>query len=771
MTQRTECIKIKGLIQGVGFRPTIWHYANEMDVRGNILNDGQGVTIIAQAGTRTLDQFIHKITTKPPPLARIDSIARKTISADTEYQEFSIAQSKATPVEISIAPDAATCADCRNDILNKNNRRFQYAFTNCTNCGPRFSIVERLPYDRPNTTMHEFPLCKTCRQEYENPNNRRFHAQPNACEDCGPKVWLESKNNKLAEGHAAIFETAELIRDGKIVAIRGVGGYQLVCDARNTAVVTALRQRKSRPAKAFALMVRDIAQLKAYADVSSAEEKLLISPQAPIVLIKCTSSKITKTIAPNLNRLGFVLPYSPLHILLMSELDFPVVFTSGNLSNNPQCIDVNEAIADLSEITDYYLHHNRGISNRVDDSVLSVFAEKPMAFRLGRGYAPISNRLDEVMTNTKAILACGSQVKNTFSMVDGGRLITSQHIGDLTNQRVTDDFETQLALQKQLFAIEPEYVAVDLHPDYQASIFGRDYAKQHNIECYEVQHHHAHLAACLYDNGYSVDAENVLGIVMDGTGYGPDETIWGGEFLYGSYAQFERLGRISPIAMPGSAQAIIQPWRMLYSYLKQQQFKFSELPEQLQQCLQEKPLETIDKMIENNINSPLTSSCGRLFDAVAAALGICADSISYEGQAAIELQQVAENHTSSDTLSGYHFSVKKTAGYLEIDTSTFWSEMIDDLNKKLTVAEISAKFHIGFAQVVTDLVIRLAKDRCFDHVALCGGVFQNQYLLSLCLTLLTNAGFKCLYHKNLPANDACISVGQACVVASQKLGA
>ncbi|NNJ71690.1 MAG: carbamoyltransferase HypF, partial [Enterobacterales bacterium] len=631
--------------------------------------------------------------------------------------------------------------------------------------------VERLPYDRPNTTMREFPLCQMCHEEYENPNNRRFHAQPNACEACGPNVWLESKNNTLSEGHDAIAETAELIRNGKIVAIRGVGGYQLLCDARNNAVVTSLRQRKSRPAKAFALMVRDIAQLKTYADVSSTEEKVLSSPQAPIVLIKCSSSKFTKAIAPNLNRLGFVLPYSPLHILLMNELDFPVVFTSGNLSNNPQCTAVKEARGDLSEITDYYLHHNRDITNRVDDSVLTVFEDKPMAFRLGRGYAPISNRIDKVMTNTKAILACGSQVKNTFSLIDGERLITSQHIGDLTNQRINDDFETQLALQKQLFAIKPDYVAVDLHPDYQASIFGREYAKQHNIECYDVQHHHAHLAACLYDNGYPADADNVLGVVMDGTGYGPDETIWGGEFLYGSYAQFKRLGRISPVAMPGSAQAILQPWRMLYSYLQHHQFKLSELPAQLQQVLKEKPLETIDKMLENNINSPLTSSCGRLFDAVAAALGICSDSISYEGQAAIELQQAAENYTSSCKPSGYHLNIKETDGYLEIDTSVFWTEVIADININLTIEDISAKFHIGFAQVVTNLVVRLAEDRCIEHVALCGGVFQNQYLLSVCMTLLTNAGFKCLYHNNLPANDACISIGQACVVASQSLGA
>ena len=759
MTYPAVCISINGIVQGVGFRPTVWRLAHKYDLKGQIINDGQGVTILVQATEDQIHNFLQELTEHPPKLAVINHVDQQEVSVDKPFEAFTIEASQQTEIETTFVTDAATCHECIDDILDQKNRRYQYPFTNCTHCGPRYSIIKKLPYDRPYTSMHSFPMCPLCQKEYDVPDNRRFHAQPNACPECGPKIWL-AKGDQALDVDNPLKKTIELIKSGNIIAVKGIGGYQLVCDAMNSDTIARLRDNKNRPAKPFALMAKSINMIKRYCHVSNVEAAQLSSTEAPIVLLKKSSDELPENVAPGLTELGFVLPYSPLHHLLMQRMETPVIFTSGNPHNAPQCVDNNFAVEQLGNFVDYFLHHDRDIVNRVDDSVLKIINDKPYMFRPGRGHAPALWHFSEAFETDKPIMAMGSQLKNTFSLAKKDRLISSQYIGQLENVQCYADYQTQLTRLSQLLDIKPEIIVVDEHPNYMASTYGKQLASEIQAEVIEVQHHHAHLAACLFDNGHKPQAGKVIGVVLDGLGYGPDGTLWGGEFMVADYQSYERTGHFKTIPMAGATKAILEPWRLLLAHLQQADFDKQVINE----ILPGYPVDTIISMIKGKINSPLTSSCGRLFDAVAAAIGICTDKISYDAQAAIELQHKAELANENKTY--YSFKLDTVGNKFEINPVSMWQELINDL-EALSAEVIAHKFHLGLAKIITEACEYMRSHNQISTVALCGGVYQNTLLLSLCLNALKQSGFNVMHHQNLTPNDSCLSVGQACIAASR----
>ncbi len=769
MTVHSEQIRIRGLVQGVGFRPTIWQTAHELGIHGEVRNDGSGVVIIAQSSPDLIDQMMAEISANQPPLARIDSIERQTFLTDRNFDVFSIEQSISNEIRTAIVADAATCSLCLDDIYNRDNRRHGYAFTNCTHCGPRLSIVDDIPYDRANTSMAVFKQCQTCQQEYDNPEDRRFHAQPNACPDCGPHLRLCDPKGKRLNGDP-ISVTGHLIKQGHIVTIKGIGGFQLACDADNNLAVTTLRERKRRPDKALALMATSISQVKQYCVVSDDEKRLLESSSAPIVLLaRKENSVLSNSIAPGQNSLGFMLPNTPLHHSLMQQLDFPVVLTSGNASEEPQCIDNEDALSRLGSIADFFLLNNRDILSRIDDSVVRVINCKTHFLRRARGYAPAPVTLPDDLVTTTSILACGGELKNTFALLRNDQVTLSQHMGNLENSLTYDDYCRSLALYKRLYQFEPQTIAVDKHPEYLSSKYGRAYAQELDIPCFEIQHHHAHIAACLADNDWKLEDGSVIGIALDGLGFGADASIWGGEIMIADYLDFERVARFKPVAMPGGSQAILQPWRNTYSQLSSC-LDWSAISEQyanleLVQFLKKKPLATFDQMILSGLNTPMTSSCGRLFDAVAAAVGICRDGISYEGQAAIEF----ENRVNQEELllsSPYRFELSD-GDLMEINPQTMWLGLLEDIQSGLGVSTIAARFHLGLANILVKAVARISKQTGIQTVALSGGVFQNRTLFKLCIRQLEHNQLTPLFHQQIPANDGGLALGQAVIAAAQ----
>ncbi len=758
----SEQIRIKGLVQGVGFRPTVWQVAKQLGITGEVRNDGSGVVIIAQSSPDLIDRLLTDLSNNQPPLARIDKIERETIQTNIDFDAFSIEQSILNEVHTGIVADSATCAACLDDINDKDNRRSGYAFTNCTDCGPRLSIVADIPYDRSKTSMAGFIQCPDCQQEYENPADRRFHAQPNACPTCGPQLSLCDTTGRLIEGDP-LDETASLLKQGYIIAIKGIGGFQLACDATNGEAVASLRSRKHRPDKALALMAASASQVKQYCVVSNDEKLLLESSSAPIVLLdKVDCRVISNLVAPRQNSLGFMLPNSPLHHLLMQQMDSPIVLTSGNRSEEPQCIENEAAFARLKSIADYFLANNRDILNRIDDSVARVIDGHTHILRRARGYAPLSLKLPQDMKAVGNILACGGELKNTFAIVKDYGVTLSQHIGNLENHSTYEDYLHNLQLYKKLFQFDPDYIAVDKHPEYLSSKYGRAIAEEFDIPCLEIQHHHAHIAACMTDNGWSADDGPVIGIALDGLGYGDDNTIWGGEFMIADYLGYDRVAHFKPVPMPGGTQSILQPWRNTYAQLSCY-FDWPSLADQyagleLIRNLRNKPLATLDKMISGGLNTPLTSSCGRLFDAVAAALGICPGNISYEGQAAIEL----ENHVNPNTLNQcplYRFELVNG----EINAGPMWMELLEDIGNNVDASTIAARFHLGLANVIAATAGQISRQSGIKTIALCGGVFQNKTLFRLCLQALQQYGLSVLFHRQIPTNDGGLAVGQATI--------
>jgi len=791
-TERAERIRVRGLVQGVGFRPTVWRLAHRHGLRGWVANDGQGVTIHVCGAGEAVDAFVGALKDEAPPLARVEAIERAAAPWLPRDQSFAIAASlhdgAVATVRTGVAPDAATCAECLREVLDPFARRYRYPFTNCTHCGPRLSIVEAIPYDRTSTTMRAFAMCAACASEYRDPADRRFHAQPIACHACGPRAWLERADGAAFALDAwttldAVDAVCSLLQRGQIIAIKGLGGFQLACDACDDAAVTRLRGRKGRARKPFALMVRDLAVARRHVPMTADEEALLTSPASPIVLMdRLAASTVADSVAPGLRTLGLMLPNTPLHHLMLKRLDRPIVLTSGNLAEEPQCIDNAEARRRLARIADWFLLHDRAIARRVDDSVQCVVAGVPRMLRRARGTAPAPLRLPSGFETAPALLALGGELKNTFCLVRDGEAILSHHIGDLENAPTCADHRAAIDAYGHLFEHTPHAIGVDLHPEYVSTKLGHSMADERTLPLIGVQHHHAHIAACMAENGVPLDSAPVLGIALDGLGAGLDGELWGGEFLCVDYRSFTRVGTFKPVALLGGEQAMHEPWRNTYAHLIAEmgwaRFAMNYAELDLFRFLDSKPRALLDSMIAAAVNSPPCSSCGRLFDAAAAAAGVCRESTRYEGQSAIEFEALVDRPTlddESDELA-YPFAIPrlKSNGLPYVEPLPMWQALLGDLILATPASVIAARFHKGLAITIVRMIDKLVQRRSdqatpYRAVVLSGGVFQNRVLLEQVLRRLEPLELRVLTHRRVPANDGGLALGQAAVAAARLL--
>ncbi|MDB9465819.1 carbamoyltransferase HypF [Dolichospermum circinale] len=778
---RIEEIRVCGTVQGVGFRPTVYRLAHILGLKGEVYNDGKGVLIRVSGSEEIITEFVNKLYQECPPLARINEVVRGLYWGEFNFDDFVISPSVNGVIKTQVSPDAASCSQCQREIFDPFSRYFRYPFTNCTHCGPRLTIVGAIPYDRDNTSMANFPMCKECEREYQDVENRRFHAQPVACFVCGPRAWLERADGKpvISDMFSMLDDldaVCTLLQKGEIVAIKGLGGFHLACDSTLENAVIKLRNRKHRYHKPLALMARDINIISEYCYINDLEKALLTSSAAPIVLLKIKANhQLASAIAPGQNTLGFMLPYTPLHHLILRRMKVPIVLTSANICDEPQCINNEDAKDKLSKIADYFLLHNRDIVNRVDDSVVRVIDDKIQTLRRARGYAPAPIILPPGFEKIPPLLAMGSELKNTFCLLREGEAILSQHLGDLENASAFNAYQETLNLYLNLFEHKPEIIAIDKHPEYLSSKLGKQLATVNHIKLAEIQHHHAHIAACMAENKISLDTKPILGIAFDGLGYGEDGTLWGGEFLLADYQIFQRLATFKPMHMIGGKQAIYQPWRNTYSQLINA-FSWHEIQEEYRDLeiikfLEHKNPKLLNQIIEKGINSPLTSSVGRLFDAVAAAIGICPEQCSYEGQAAIEMEAIADTNilnNNKETLN-YSFKLQKSANIYYIDTSPTWREILNDIKQHISSSEIAAKFHKSLAVAIGTIVKRLRQEHQFNQVALTGGVFQNQILLQQVKMRLEKLEINVLNHSIVTTNDGGLSLGQSVIAAAKYL--
>jgi len=758
-TLKLARISARGIVQGVGFRPFVYQLAAKHELKGWVCNTSEDVKIEVEGDNASIERFFAELQQNAPPRSQIEGISI-SYHPPQGYQEFEIRHSIAEEDKYQlISPDIATCQACLNEIFNMEDRRYHYPFTNCTNCGPRFTIIEDIPYDRPRTTMRAFKMCPACQAEYDNPLNRRFHAQPNACPDCGPSLELLD-----AAGHPVIVPdviaaAARLLKEGKTISIKGLGGFLLACDATSQKAVELLRQRKQRQFKPFAIMVSNFDEAKKYCYVSEAEEKLLSSSQSPIVLLLWKpDSGICQAIAPNIKYMGIMLPYTPLHHILLRETGLPLVMTSGNISEEPIAKDNDEAVRRLAGIADYFLVHNRDIYARYDDSVTMIERDEVQIVRRARGYAPHPIHLP---FESRQILACGAEEKNTFCLTRDNYAFISQHIGDMENLETLEHFENTIKLYKKLFRIEPGIIAYDLHPEYLSSKYALELAdKLSNIKLVPVQHHHAHIISCMVDNKVETP---VIGVALDGTGYGSDGHIWGGEFLIADYKAFTRMGQLEYLPLPGGSIAIKRPYRIAISYLTKLLGK-DVLKHGLDFLKEIDPAEVklIEQQMESRLNAPLTSSMGRLFDAVSALTAV-RGIIDYEAQAAIELEMTAYEGVDLVGNEIYPFNITEQSGLFAIQLKTLFSAIINDLSQGVPKSVISAKFHNTVAHMITEMCRLIAKKSGLNQVALSGGVFQNRLLLRKVVPLLEAAGFSVLTHRQVPCNDGGVSLGQAVI--------
>ena len=749
-------ITVRGVVQGVGFRPFIYRLAHEHKLAGWVRNTSGSVEIEVEGEESALTRFVEEIGSSAPPMARIEEIASLPVPR-RGYASFEILESRPEAGQYQlVSPDIATCEACRQEVFSPEDRRYRYPFTNCTNCGPRFTIIEDIPYDRPLTTMQHFTMCPACRKEYNDPLDRRFHAQPNACPVCGPSLSLVDSQGAQAGDGDVIGSAARLLSEGKILAIKGLGGFLLACDATNSEAVRTLRTRKHRPSKPLAVMMTSVEEIRKHCHVSPEEEEMLRSPQSPIVLLRWQrdESSICAETAPDLKYLGVMLPYTPLHHLLMSEVGCPLVMTSGNLSEEPIAKDNDEALRRLGGIADFFLFHNRDIYAKYDDSVCTVEAGAPRILRRARGYAPYPITL---AFDSRQILACGAEEKNTFCLTRDRYAFVSQHIGDMENQETLEHFETTIGLYKRLFRIEPEVVAYDLHPEYLSTKYALEMkASRGDLRFVPVQHHHAHIASCLAENQVQ---QPVIGVAFDGTGYGTDGTIWGGEFLISDLKGFRRVGRLEHVPMPGGAAAIKKPYRMALGYIHSLlglDFPLEGLP--ILGGLDPGELMVVARQIEHKVNSPLTSSAGRLFDAVSALAGVCGV-VDYDAQAAIELEMLADEKATG----GYPFSLAEEDGCRVVKLGALVATVIDDVKQGMPASAVSTKFHRTMAGMIVDMCRAISGDTGIKVAALSGGVFQNRLLFRLAVNGLREQGFEVLTHRLVPCNDGGISLGQAAI--------
>lgn len=720
-------IRVGGTVQGVGFRPFVYRLAYSFGLEGWVRNTSEGALIEAQGDETALESFIRALRENAPPAASVRDTEIEVLEHE-ELEGFRILESPAgDEVRTTVPPDIATCAECLDDIGDPENRRFGYPFTNCTNCGPRFTIINKIPYDRISTTMSFFEMCPDCRREYEDPADRRFHAQPNACPVCGPRLSLD------------VSEAARILREGGILAVKGLGGYHLACDARNDEAVRTLRRRKGRSDKPFALMCADPEEARLICEIDAVSEGLLLSPESPIVLMPARkNSGISASVAPGTGTLGVMLPYTPLHHLLMRDGPRLLVMTSGNVSEEPIVFKDGEVEERLNGIPDHVLSHDRPIHIACDDSVMRVVGGVPGVVRRARGFVPRPIYMEMEMPE---ILACGGDLKSAFCVTKGYSAYVSQHLGDLENARTLDHYGKVVGDFCKFFEIEPKIVAYDMHPDYFSTQFARSFEAERKIA---VQHHHAHISSCMAENGIF---EPVIGVAFDGTGYGDDGTIWGGEFLIVDMTCYKRAAHLSPVPLPGGDAAVRRPGRMALSYLRSAGLDCAVpgvTPEEA---------DTVVLQMERGLNAPLTSSAGRLFDAVSALLGICTE-VTYEGQAAIELEAAG---TYTDRSYGFRIAGSPP----EIDVSGMIAQIVEDRARGVSMGEIAGAFHNTAAEIIAETCRVLREETGISEAALSGGVFQNALLTERAVSLLEESGFKVYRHRLVPCNDGGISLGQA----------
>ncbi len=791
-------LTLSGTVQGVGFRPYVYGLAKSHRLVGFVRNLGGKLQIEIQGSPDIVDNFIAELFAKAPPLASIKQFEKQVLVHTNNQSDFSILPSLTDNDDWqAVPPDSATCSDCLFELFHKNDRRFQYPFINCVNCGPRFTVITDLPYDREYTSMSRFKMCDQCRREYEDPSSRRFHAQPNGCPICGPILRLLSSEKgrciDIGDQHTAVLDTLTRLQKGDIVAIKGLGGFQLACDATNTLAVHNLRIRKKRPTKPFAVMMQDLSMVQKYCLASAEEQELLSSSKAPIVLLRALrNSAIATNIAPGNYRLGVMLPYTPLHHMLAAAFAKPLLMTSGNISEEPIVIDNQEALHELEAVADCFLLNDREISARYDDSVTRVDLTKSIVLRRARGYAPEPIELG--CKSMKTILSFGAQLKNTFCFVKGEQAFISPHIGDLDNIKTSDHFDSTLNKYEQLFKLKAELLACDLHPDYISSRLAESFAEREKLSLIRVQHHHAHIVSCMVEHKLSGP---VIGVALDGAGYGLDDTVWGGEFLITKIDHFRRFACLEPVTLPGSEQAIRNPWRMALAYIFKNatinQDPFKEYLEELKLHIGSQSIDLVRQQIKRGFNAPLTSSCGRLFDAVSSILGLCHQA-SFEGEAAMHLESTAmeeenERHPETEAYpytvitnmnsQSYHQSNYSDSPLMNnlksnvfranyhVSTDQMLSEIALDKNAGVRLSAIAMKFHHTLAAMITDLCCRIRNDESISTVCLSGGVWQNYLLCRCTVKLLQSKGFSVFFPQQVPANDGGISLGQAVIASAQ----
>jgi len=737
-------ITIGGAVQGVGFRPFVYRLATSLELAGWVTNSSHGVVIEAEGRAEVLEEFLLRLERERPAISFISSL-EYSLREPIGLEPFAIRSSsqEAQPTAL-VLPDIATCQDCQRELLDAHNRRYRYPFTNCTNCGPRYSIIRSLPYDRSGTTMDRFAMCPECAAEYHDPSNRRFHAQPNACPVCGPWLELWDREGTVIQTRQDAFDAAiDLLRAGNIVAIKGLGGFHLMCSAEDEEVVARLRSRKRREEKPLAVMVRDLPTLRALCRVSPLEERLLRSPESPIVLLeRHPQAPIASAIAPGNPSLGVMLPYTPLHHLLLEACGMPLVATSGNRTDEPICIDEHEALTRLRDIADASLVHNRPILRQIDDSIVRVVRGRELVLRRARGYAPLPV---EIPTPVPDTLAVGAQLKSAVAVARGNRVFLSQHLGDLESEQSRQAFVRESESLVRLYKIQPMRVVSDLHPDYLSTV----HAHTMGVPVVAIQHHHAHIASCMAEHALEGP---VLGVSWDGTGYGSDGTVWGGEFLLTDGGSFERLAHFRHFRLPGGDQAVREPRRsalgLLYELFGNTLFGGPAVPPTASFRGQEQAV--MLRMLQKGINAPLTSSAGRLFDGISALLGLRQRS-SFEGQAAMELEWAASSYPADE---GYAFAVREREGHLELD----WEPVIRAIlaERSLPAGAIAARFHRALAE----LIVTVARHQHTDRIVLSGGCFQNRLLLDLAVSRLEAQDFRVYWQQRVPPNDGGIALGQ-----------
>lgn len=746
-----------GIVQGVGFRPFIYRMAVERSLAGFVQNTPEGVVVEVEGPAAEVEQFLPSVLNQlplPADVSNISSIAVPVLGETTFRIVASVTNGRK---DVLVTPDMAICEDCLRELFDPENRRYRYPFINCTNCGPRLTIIQEVPYDRVNTSMACFKMCPRCQEEYEAPSDRRFHAEPNACSICGPFLWLTGENGTPLRGSSAdpVQKAIDLILGGHILAVKGLGGFHLAVDATNEDAVRGLRARKFREEKPLAIMVKDIETASRIAWIDEGERKELLSPQRPIVLVrKKEKNGVAPSVAPGVPNQGIMLPYTPLHHLLMEGPFHALVMTSGNQVDEPICVKNREALSRLKGIADYFLLHNRDILVRCDDSVGAVYGGRPILFRRSRGYAPKPLVLKKVYPE---VLALGPQLKATLCILKGSLAYLSPHIGDLETPQARDFYRESLGLMEKIAECCPKIIACDLHPAYYTTLLAE---KIETSEVVRVQHHHAHIVSAMAENG--LDGE-VIGLAMDGTGYGLDGTVWGGEFLIADEAGFKRAGHIKQYLLPGGEKAIKEPWRTASSLLRLSYGEdWRKYAERLKIFPQKSLMELVDNMMVHQFNSPITSSLGRIFDGAASLLGI-RQVVSFEGQAAMELEAVANEQKRT----AYPFDIGEEGEPLILDLTPMIRAIVEERLKKRTPEKISSGLHHTLPVAFCSMIEKIRRKTGLNRVVLSGGCFQNRILLEGTIRVLKKAGFEIFFHQRLPTNDGCISLGQAVIAGAQ----